>query len=130
MEFKTEYTVEELETHRRDWIAALRSGNFRQTCYDLKNEHGYCCLGVACEIAGITPVLNTTLSGDSYYRFNDSRSSLPIEVKKYYGFNNSLGGISGDYNNTLSSLNDTDRLTFEKIADFVEENWDKVFTND
>lgn len=32
------------------WILALESGEFAQTKKVLKNETGYCCLGVACEV--------------------------------------------------------------------------------
>ena len=32
------------------WLDALRSGKFAQTKYNLKDDMGYCCLGVACEV--------------------------------------------------------------------------------
>lgn len=35
---------------KRAWIAALRSGTFKQTQQRLKTPDGHCCLGVACEI--------------------------------------------------------------------------------
>jgi hypothetical protein len=34
----------------KQWIAALRSGDFAQTDGTLENEGGYCCLGVACKV--------------------------------------------------------------------------------
>jgi len=32
------------------WVEALESGEFEQTQVSLKDEDGYCCLGVACDI--------------------------------------------------------------------------------
>jgi hypothetical protein len=32
------------------WLEALRSGQYKQTKYSLKNEKGFCCLGVLCDI--------------------------------------------------------------------------------
>ena len=34
------------------WTAALRSGQYQQTCYNLKNGDRYCALGVAGSVAG------------------------------------------------------------------------------
>jgi hypothetical protein len=33
------------------WVAALRSGKYRQTKRVLADKDGYCCLGVLCEVA-------------------------------------------------------------------------------
>lgn len=33
------------------WVAALRSGDFKQGRLQLKSEEGHCCLGVLCELA-------------------------------------------------------------------------------
>ena len=32
------------------WLAALRSGEYKQTQKTLKNATGYCCLGVLCHV--------------------------------------------------------------------------------
>lgn len=34
----------------KEWIAALDSGNFKQTKNALQDEKGYCCLGVGCVV--------------------------------------------------------------------------------
>lgn len=34
------------------WVAALESGEYSQTRSKLHNNSGYCCLGVACVVAG------------------------------------------------------------------------------
>jgi hypothetical protein len=33
------------------WVEALRSGRYKQATGALKKEDGYCCLGVACDLA-------------------------------------------------------------------------------
>ncbi len=35
---------------KEQWIAALKSGNYRKDTGSLKTKEGYCCLGVLCEI--------------------------------------------------------------------------------
>ena len=52
MDRETSYTPEEIEAHRRAWIAALRSGEYEQCAGSLRRNGRYCCLGVACEISG------------------------------------------------------------------------------
>ena len=48
------WTAEEQAEHRRQWVAALRSGRFQQGKGSLRpTADTYCCLGVACEISGL-----------------------------------------------------------------------------
>lgn len=54
----TEYTPEEIREHREQWLAELRSGNRQQVqgylaCPTPDGEVGFCCLGVATELAGV-----------------------------------------------------------------------------
>lgn len=47
------------------WLKALRSGKYQQTKHTLHDGNGYCCLGVACNIAhprlelGLNQVIDT-----------------------------------------------------------------------
>jgi hypothetical protein len=44
---------------KQKWLAALRSGEYKQARGYLKTEFGYCCLGVLCDVSGLgefTPV--------------------------------------------------------------------------
>jgi hypothetical protein len=38
------------ESVKARWVAALRSGKYKQTKEHLKDRQGYCCLGVLCDI--------------------------------------------------------------------------------
>ncbi len=79
------------------WVEALRSGEFKQGHYELKNEDDdtrYCCLGVLCVVA------DKPLAGDSY-RWLDR--------------------ATGDYGK-LVQMNDDRGNSFAEIADWIEEN--------
>lgn len=56
----TTYTPEQIEANRRAWIAALRSGEWKQTRFGLHREDRHCCLGVADKIG------NCGATRDSY----------------------------------------------------------------
>ena len=51
------------KSFKKKWVAALRSGDYRQTksylCEDISHsetpELGFCCLGVACVVAKVDP---------------------------------------------------------------------------
>ena len=63
---------------KTDWINNLRSGLFEQTEGALRNDGGYCCLGVACISNGYS---DEHIWGDEYIRISpyatDDLSSMP-----------------------------------------------------
>lgn len=92
------------------WIAALRSGEYNQSFRALRGITGYCCLGVACEISG----LSKWEAGKFYL---GEESELPNQVRLYYG----LKGRDGRYLicKTLTKDNDCGN-SFEIIANTIE----------
>lgn len=122
------------------WIKALRSGKYKQTEGSLGEEtedngNSYCCLGVACEIAGYKPLkIENRFYYDKTTR-DDEESLLPQKAVKKYGFYNNEGGIKEEYLSisidsvgtlSLAGLNDGG-WTFDEIADLVERNPRAVF---
>jgi hypothetical protein len=92
------------------WIAALRSGKYKQTIHTLKGPSGYCCLGVACEISRLS-------TWDCGF-YLDEGKELPNEVRLYYGLRKRNGGyLSGK--KALSRDND-EGANFEKISNIIE----------
>lgn len=99
MSDSTDYDIplDEKISNLRKWIAALRSGNYNQTTNTLKDECGYCCLGVAAEA-----VFNQKFekynshSSQSYYAYKDIEHDAPYistyDNQKYFS----------TYDNTLS----------------------------
>lgn len=115
------------------WLAALRSGEFKQGSGYLKVERSYgtyyCCLGVLCEILRVD--LKKGPNGVFRYTEKDGTilsSSLPVEVCTKTGLEplgNFVGSAalsckdpSGD---ALAYWNDTGK-SFYEIAGFLEVN--------
>lgn len=98
-----------------EWLAALRSGKYKQTTHVLKKgDDHFCCLGVACDLEGLTI--------ESY------DTALP-DASKFFG----VLGNSGTFPNfrvrcnyihrsttSLAGCNDLLRLKFNHIADIIE----------
>lgn len=94
--------------HAKKWIKALRSGKYKQTKNKLRNNGGFCCLGVLDEIFP-----KKQLSGGD---FNF------LENYERIGLHSSDGELLGDdgyYNTSLSFLNDNG-FTFDEIADVIQ----------
>jgi hypothetical protein len=94
-----------------EWVAALRSGEYKQARGSLQQNDGYCCLGVLCEVVGV--------------EIKDTAVILPDEAKAKAGMQTCSGRLTHS-NSSLASLNDTgtdgDRmpLTFDEIADIIQ----------
>lgn len=118
---------------RKEWVAALRSGDYEQGRRYLNKDGQLCCLGVACEIA---PGVEKTESEFSphHYRYDGDGSLLPHSVSRRLGLpecpyleDPDFGVIS------LTQLNDDMSTTFEQIADLIEaqgDDWDGSPTED
>jgi hypothetical protein len=115
------------------WVAALRSGKYEQTAGVLRNSHGYCCLGVLCDLyAKETGMEWFHNKGD--YAMHGSNNALPIEVQAWAGIANKYGGCVEVETNedgathppylanpALTELNDTWNYDFKQIADVIEQ---------
>lgn len=112
------YTVEEIKTNRKVWTDALRSGRFKQGMMKLcmkglDDEYHYCCLGVACEVAGefgISLVKNE--HNADYMSYNGALTTLPTHVRMSLGL--SVSDLS-----ELIRKNDLG-ASFAKIADYID----------
>jgi hypothetical protein len=111
-----------LDKHlKKDWIAALESGEFKQTKITLVNERGYCCLGVLCEImphtekeyeyGGNYGIFTNTFDEDDYGYNLREEGLLRKETLD-------LTGISEDEQEKLIRMNDTGR-SFKEIAQYI-----------
>ena len=86
-------------TLKAQWVAALRSGAYRQGRVSLytPGDDTYCCLGVLCKIAG----------------------GSPKEASGYSITNPLLGD---KIEQILWTMNDTKKKSFAEIADWIETN--------
>jgi hypothetical protein len=119
-------------------VAALRSGKYKQTNGYLHDNKGFCCLGVACDLAGAKWHEAET---DDYFELKykqngrqyDQEAVLTPYYKKLYGFRDIDGefaeGFSVTYKDkqyrTLAELNDAG-ASFKRIASLIEKHWEKM----
>ena len=114
------------------WLAALRSGEYKQGKYALNSDRGFCCLGVACDVAmkmGLVQADWVKLSrqpenalafmekGDS----TDYGLGLPpnFAVRAMFADGEVHAFITGDHA-SFAALNDQQGLTFAQLADIIE----------
>ena len=120
------------------WVAALRSGKYRQVAGTLRatnpsGKHSFCCLGVACNL-----ISNRRWAEDKYKKGKSmagwgglgsgADSGFPFFTEEIDPLNVDAWGRPGRDRgvhatiNCLISMNDDFGATFEDIADFVEAN--------
>lgn len=92
------------------WLAALRSGEFKQARGYLKGHtNDFCCLGVLCEVAGLEIEGSNRVAGseglDNYSRLYDFIGSR--EMSDLVAMNDGRQGTPN---------------SFQQIADFIETN--------
>lgn len=112
------------------WIAALRSGEYRQGRSKLHIEHpnSFCCLGVLCELAikeNVIPAgkINYTGDGVTAYGKNEHTATLPAEVGTWAGIDShgTYYDPAIDRERHLTGVNDNG-TSFADIASIIERN--------
>jgi hypothetical protein len=118
---------------KQEWLAALRSGQYKQGKHRLQNSAGgFCCLGVLCDIAsrhgvgrwesdwrklpehlGDLPVYCGDIQGSP----DAAEGHLPQAVMEWAGLDTRTVYLGGG--DALTALNDHG-LTFAEIADLID----------
>lgn len=103
---------------RKTWIAALRSGKYKQGRGLLRpSEDTYCCLGVACKCQGIE--VDEEIPGYDGYTIE---SGTDYENRTF-----ALNlGLNPFLIQELVEMNDIEEASFDEIADFLEREWGYV----
>lgn len=98
---------------KEKWVAALRSGEYKQGRMGLysESENSFCCLGIGCIISGLE---KNKLIGKPYVSGRLAGGLVPTAIVGY-GSQNSLV-------RTLAEMNDLHNKSFSEIADYIEEN--------
>jgi hypothetical protein len=122
------------ETIKRQWIDALRSGEYKQGKKKLRStENQFCCLGVLCDLAAKQGIgkWDACPAGEDRFYFSDekkpphpfAKTSSGIEptdaVCEWAGLENADPIVSENEEDTLSFLNDLGK-DFETIAIYIE----------
>jgi hypothetical protein len=119
--------------HRRQWVAALRSGEFAQGRNALRDGDSYCCLGVACELAARANVIRPgrravprpgVPRSDMVYGYGSVGNTgyLPIEVMDWLGVLSNTAPLTDPPEGIphLAAANDQG-MSFHEIADLIEQ---------
>lgn len=97
---------------RDAWSAALRSGEYAQGREALNREGNFCCLGVRCEL-DVTEGTMSKVDGESFTWY-DGMDNMPSDATLI------RWGLSEAQANHLARMNDTEHLTFDEIADYLD----------
>lgn len=116
------------------WTKALRSGEYPQTDSCLKDDKGFCCLGVLTDLAIKDGVIGpwfqldddtnswAVVSTDEGVSW-DETAILPYQVAQWAGLdsrNPMVFAPGEEYSSPISDPNDSG-VPFSKIADIIEE---------
>lgn len=120
------------------WVAALRSKKYKQAKETLTDlEGGFCCLGVLCDISGMSEwnekgeyLDDDALLPKEVRMWADMQSctgSIPIPVTKniLQWLDNHEEEIETEFTD-LVGMNDSGHFTFNEIADVIEEHWESL----
>ncbi len=111
------------EAVRVKWLAALRSGEYKQGTNFLQKEDEFCCLGVLCDLAVKEGVIPPGEYSDDWgpdvkvMLFAERSSLLPEAIVKWAGFEHDNPQIDDI---PLGYMNDKLGKTFSEIADAIE----------
>jgi len=123
------------EAVKKEWIEALRSGDYFQGRGYLRQAESveekyvkYCCLGVLCNIYSKQENIKwikvgmTDSTYDNYFAIDVNKGckdsgALPLVVAEWADLRLSNPIVNGE---ALINLNDNKKLTFKEIADLIE----------
>ena len=116
----------------KKWITALRSGDYKKAKGQLRQEEGFCCLGVLCNLHALENPLYARTQTDPY-NYGGNRGTLPSIVMRWAGLKSQYGGtlpeeVVVDFRKSTSlvELNDDTNASFKKIACVIEKYWEAL----
>ena len=111
------------------WIKALKSGNYVQGAGSLMDNTDnpsstptYCCLGVACSVAGVPEEYITGEWIKTDYSFEMDRYSEVPEILHGESDGNELVEALSCMNDTHTADTTEHKFSFEDIADWIDDN--------
>lgn len=110
----TSELTDEQEAAVRNWLTALRSGQYEQGQSCLLEDNRYCCLGVGCDIAGVQKQVDGFVFTDP----DNGKLEHLNEMPPGFWFLDRFG-VTLFSQEHLARMND-DGKTFAEIADAIE----------
>lgn len=115
------------EEIKNKWVAALRSGEYKQGNGRLRDSaNGFCCLGVLCDLYSKEKEVPWTFVNVRFPYFLNENAILPSEVAKWAGTRVKDGSYGDGETYGLIYYNDTLNYDFNKIADIIEKDWQLI----
>lgn len=115
---------------KKEWIDRLRSGRYDQTTGMLRNNLGFCCLGVLCEVLVDEGRLRRTELGYNFVEngsgVTEMEGTLVPALKNEFGLDIQVddGRETMPYmihlQERLVRMNDSEKKPFAEIADYLE----------
>lgn len=108
------------------WTSALLSGEYQQAKGKLRDEGGFCCLGVLCDVY-VKHSGNPDVKWDKYessytYSIFGKGGTIPDVVMEWAGLLQRDPSISwSGETHMISVLNDYEGLNFKQISQVIEE---------
>lgn len=108
---------------KKNWVSALRSGEYEQGTHGLNINGRFCCYGVLCDLAvkaGVDVVVGVYVAEDQDDRvsYDNMTGYIPNKVQEWAGLGMKMPKIDQD-SPTLAELNDSGS-TFLEIAELIE----------
>jgi len=117
-----------MNENAKAWVAALRSGDYKQGHEVLRRGDEFCCLGVACDLAVKAGLPILVFTEDECTVYGDRVGTLPDDVRDWLGLASDTGFYSERRGPTsLVTLNDDHNYDFARIADVIEQEPDGLF---
>lgn len=115
--------------NKQKWIDALESGEYAQTREKLRDNEGYCCLGVLCDIWSKESNRGSWGENDLQGDFlvdGKVKGYIPKEVKEWLGIEITNTDPFCVYRGTIEEtslidMNDSGRKNFKEIATAIKE---------
>lgn len=124
------------------WVAALRSGEYKQGIGHLQTKDGgFCCLGVLCDVVHKELGIGEWEDQSDRNTFSDqpraifvvdserTSGQIPEKIREIVSMhsNNGLYELDETYEKrTLWRDNDRNGKTFNEIADIIEKHWEEL----
>jgi hypothetical protein len=100
------------------WAKALESGKYAQTTHTLRDDTGFCCLGVACDIFRQATKQGKWRYNKFFIDGESKKSILPDTVANWFGLDQNDPYLGEDSSNA-TRLNDQLNKDFLQIAKMV-----------
>jgi hypothetical protein len=112
-----------LQERRKIFIEHLESDKYKQTQKQLRDDNGYCCLGVACVVYDVlnehSPEENWVGSSHKF-----SLSEIPSgDVLQFFELNVYDIDLGKEFYEAMWQWNDNEKLTFTEIAAKLRTLW-------